>query len=138
MFVRKRRLRKEEKFWNIKNAIAFALLAVGLSLFSSFIYIHFFQNSGFYISPLLSIKAYSNEVFEDKLRGKNIEYKKITQENGFIKVSLKDDSEVFFSSKKDIGSQISSLQLTLSRLTIEGKKLKILDFRFDNPVISFR
>jgi hypothetical protein len=50
---------------------------------------------------------------------------------------LIDNGEVILSSKKDIGSQLSSLQLMLARLTIEGKKLKVLDFRFDNPVVSF-
>jgi len=72
------------------------------------------------------------------LNEKRIEFKKITQEEGAVRVILKDDSEVIFSSKKDIGTQVSSLQLTLSRLTIDGKKLKIIDFRFSNPVISFR
>ncbi|OGH11528.1 MAG: hypothetical protein A3B38_01840 [Candidatus Levybacteria bacterium RIFCSPLOWO2_01_FULL_36_13] len=138
MFARKRRLRKEGKFWNFKNALAVLFLTVGLSLFFSFVYIHFFLNSSFYINPLLPFQQSSNKALEERLHEKSIEYKKINQENGFIRVYLKDDSEVFFSSKKDIGTQISSLQLTLSRLTIEGKKLKTLDFRFDNPVISFR
>ena len=52
-------------------------------------------------------------------------------------VELENEGVVILSSKKDIRSQISSLQLILSRLTIEGKKLKILDFRYDNPVVSF-
>ena len=54
-----------------------------------------------------------------------------------IEVELKDGGKVIFSSKKDLKKQITSLQLVLSRLTIEGKKLKILDFRYDNPVVSF-
>jgi len=52
-------------------------------------------------------------------------------------VELRDGGELILSSKKDLENQLSSLQLILSRLTIEGKKLKKLDFRYDNPVVSF-
>lgn len=138
MFARKRKLKKEGRYWNLKNAIVLLLLAIGVSLFCSFIYIYFFLNSSFYINPLLPNKFYSSQTVEDKLNEKKIEFKRVSQESGFVRVILKDDSEVIFSSKKDIGTQVSSLQLTLGRLTIEGKKLKTLDFRFDNPVISFR
>lgn len=138
MFARKRKLKKEGRYWNFKNAIALLLFAVGISLFSSFVYIHFFLKSNFYINPLSPNKSYSTQNIGDKLHEKNIEFKNINQGNGFVRVVLKDDSEVIFSSKKDVGTQVSSLQLTLGRLTIEGKKLKTLDFRFDNPVISFR
>jgi len=60
-----------------------------------------------------------------------------TEADGSLRLHLKDGGEVILSSKKDLRSQISSLQLILSRLTIEGKKLKVLDFRFNRPVISF-
>lgn len=53
-------------------------------------------------------------------------------------IILKDDSEVFFSSRKSIPSQVSSLQFLLSRLTIEGKRVNRLDFRFDKPIIVYR
>lgn len=138
MFIKKKSIRREGKYWNLKNALGLLIFAVSISLFSSFIYLRFFQDSGFYINPLLPQGIYSNDVVEKRLNEKKIEFKKITQEEGAVRVILKDDSEVIFSSKKDVGTQVSSLQLTLSRLTIEGKKLKIIDFRFSNPVISFR
>ena len=61
----------------------------------------------------------------------------VNDSDGSFAVTLQDGGEVILSSKKDIGSQLTSLQLVLSRLTIEGKKLKRLDFRFDNPVVEF-
>lgn len=53
-------------------------------------------------------------------------------------ITLKDGSEVFFSSSKSMPSQISSLQFLLGRLTIEGKRVSRLDFRFDKPIIVYR
>lgn len=61
---------------------------------------------------------------------------KVASDSSYL-ITLKDGSEVNFSSKKDVSSQISSLQLILSRLTIEGKKFKRLDLRFDKPIIEF-
>lgn len=44
--------------------------------------------------------------------------------------------EVVISLKKDVASQLASLQVTMSHLTIEGKRFNRIDFRFDKPVIS--
>lgn len=57
--------------------------------------------------------------------------------DGSLVVKLKNDEEVLLSSKKSLAVQVSSLQLILSRLTIEGKRIAKLDLRFDNPVIVF-
>jgi len=55
----------------------------------------------------------------------------------YYTVAIPDGGQIFISSKKDLISQISSLQLVLNRLTIEGKRIKTLDFRFDKPIIKF-
>lgn len=57
--------------------------------------------------------------------------------DGSMLVKLKNGEEVLLSSKKSLETQVSSLQLILSRLTIEGKRIAKLDLRFDNPVIVF-
>lgn len=41
-----------------------------------------------------------------------------------------------FSSNKDLTQQASSLQRIKTQLTIEDKRLKTVDFRFDDPVIT--
>jgi len=41
-----------------------------------------------------------------------------------------------FSQKKDLLQQTTSLQHIKTQLTIEGKRLKTADFRFDNPVVT--
>jgi len=52
-------------------------------------------------------------------------------------ITLKEGEEIIFSAKKDIEQQIASLQLIMKHFTIEGKLFKRIDFRFDNPVVTF-
>lgn len=78
------------------------------------------------------------ETIEKLLKQKGVKYKSIAyRENSYI-IVLANDAEALFSSKKDAEVQVSSLQLVINRLTIEGKSFKRLDFRFDKPVIVFK
>jgi len=52
-------------------------------------------------------------------------------------VSIPNNGLVRLSSQKNINKQMSSLQRILRELTIEGKQFKIIDFRFEEPIISF-
>lgn len=45
--------------------------------------------------------------------------------------------QVFFSTKKDLPLQVSSLQLILNKLTIEGRSAQKIDFRFVDPVVLY-
>jgi len=45
--------------------------------------------------------------------------------------------QVIISTKKSLTEQMSSLQLTIHQLTMEGKDFSGLDFRYDRPVISY-
>lgn len=88
-----------------------------------------------YISPLSTTKTGN---IEGLLYEKNIPFSQVRDASESSKIIvLKDGGEVLVSSKKDMDSQISSLQLILSRLTIEGKKFKRLDLRFERVVIVF-
>lgn len=48
-----------------------------------------------------------------------------------------DGKTIIISLNKDIEQQVSSLQLTIRELTMEGKEFHRLDFRYDKPVITF-
>jgi len=52
-------------------------------------------------------------------------------------INLPNNGLVRFSLEKDINAQASSLQRILKELTIEGKSFKNIDFRFEEPIISF-
>jgi len=53
-------------------------------------------------------------------------------------VTLKDGGQIVFSDKKKLDEQMASLQLITRQITIEGRRFKRIDFRFDNPVIVFK
>lgn len=61
----------------------------------------------------------------------------VSDVNSTITITLSNDAQIFLSAEKDVPKQLSSLQLTLNQLTIEGKQFKKLDFRFDKITISF-
>lgn len=90
------------------------------------------------ISPLGQPVHFKKDSIEDILSKNNIPFEKIkiATDSSYI-IFLKDDGEVIMSSKKSIQSQVSSLHLILSRLTIEGKKFKRLDLRFERSIIEF-
>ncbi len=139
MLFSKRRINKYNSRKGFK-IILITILFIGLiaSLFF-YLYINFYINTYGFITPLSQNKESLLVKVEDELEKQNITFGKVlSNSDGSLSVKLKDESEIIFSSKKDVKSQITSLQLMLSRLTIEGKKLKSLDFRFDNPVVSFK
>ena len=78
------------------------------------------------------------KTLEALLRKNNIQFSSISFSQGFFVIKLSLGEEVFIAPSKNLELQISSLQLILSRLTIEGKKFSRLDFRFDKPVVSFK
>lgn len=61
----------------------------------------------------------------------------INQTSDSIVITESNGSQIFLATNKDILRQLSSLQLTLNQLTIEGKQFKTLNFRFEKITISF-
>lgn len=113
----------------------------------------FISKHNFFISPLARNKNTNNIAnikegsIEDSLYNQRFQALLIRNSISFLKVDvasdssyiifLKDNGEVHMDSKKNLQPQISSLQLILSRLTIEGKKFKKLDLRYELPIIEF-
>lgn len=54
-----------------------------------------------------------------------------------IQASFSGSLTALFSSEKELTSQVISLQFILSRSKIEGKLPKLVDLRFDKPVILY-
>jgi hypothetical protein len=134
---RQRRLLKKEKY-RVKVRLVFTVLAILLIALVGLEYLYFNFTKINVISPLANIKTSKLTNLESQLTKQKISFTgAIASSDGSFIVNFADGGEVILSSKKDIGSQLSSLQLILSSLTIEGKRLKILDFRFDNPVVTF-
>jgi hypothetical protein len=53
-----------------------------------------------------------------------------------LEASLSSGVKVIFSLDKDIISEVTSLQLILSRFRIEGRKINRIDLRFKNAVVE--
>jgi len=89
------------------------------------------------ISPLGQNKPSRVSNLEVLLKKANVPFSSVTSSSDFYIIILSGGGQVIMSSKKELAVQISSLQLMLNRLTIEGKRIKSLDFRFDKPIINF-
>lgn len=61
----------------------------------------------------------------------------IASNDASIVVQLEHGPTVYFSPEQDFKIQVSSLQLIISRLTIEKKQPNIVDLRYDKPIVKF-
>lgn len=81
----------------------------------------------------------SRQEIEKKLSEKKIKIDPSfsASESGFIVLKLLDGPKVYFSQSKDADWQIASLQIILSKLTIDNKKPESLDLRLSKPIVKF-
>ncbi len=126
---RKKSLRKTIIIW----ICLLAVLGCAIFLFDSF---SLFKKPMF-ISPLGKVNN-NVEAVEKILREKKIPFSQVLiSSDSTYEIGIANNGLVKISSAKDIGKQISSLQRILVELTIEGKPFKSIDFRFEEPIISF-
>ena len=136
-FMKRRKVKnkfiRELKFFIIAFLATFVLLGIICAIF-----LVFSQNHNILLNPLSNKKDVFQNQAEDLLEktGINFSSVKIASDSSYL-VTLQDGSQVILNQNKNLQNQISSLQLILSRLTIEGKRFKSLDFRYDKPVVSF-
>lgn len=125
---------RQQKIFNKKTYYIFSLMAVVLSLL---IYSIFLKNTPLLVSPMGESNVDINKV-KKNLKDLNISFSQVlVLSDSSYSVSIPNNGQVRFSSGKDIEKQIASLQRILSELTIEGKSFKNIDFRFEEPIISF-
>ena len=129
-----RRKNKRKKII-LKTVVTF----LTLTIFLVGVFLLIFNSSKTIILNPLAVKETKQiDTLNKSLVDENISFSKVEQNNDLsYKVYLKDNGVVFLSQKKDLSMQIDSLQLIVNRLTIEGKRFKSLDFRFDKPVITY-
>lgn len=77
-----------------------------------------------------------SEETKELLKQKSIEFSSLSEAKGkSYVIKLKEGGEVIITDEKDLGEQLASLQRIVAQLTMEGKKLKRLDLRFDRPIL---
>lgn len=130
---------KKQKKERSRKKLGLSLLFVGLIMISaSLFFTAFLEKPDKPISPLSKDQSSINSKIEKGLKDKKILYISVeTLKDLNYQILLDNKTQVIIDSKKDIGAQLSSLQLVLTQLKIEGKSFKRLDFRYQKPVISF-
>lgn len=141
-----RHLRKERKKRGERALFIFWYGTIFLGS-SYFLITLFFWQRDNYISPLAEVARAAQVANENK---KNTDEIKKIMEKSHISLSsievagdtvtiiLTGEEKVLISTKKNLASQVSSLQRILSRFTIEGKRFKQIDLRFDRPIIVLK
>lgn len=134
----KRRLRGNKR--GKKRVLAiFIIFALFSSILVVILYSSFLTKTQTFISPLALDNQNIAKTLEKLLFDSEIEFSSVTfRSPSSYLVKFKEDGEAIFSLEKDFKKQIASLQAVLKQLTIEGKRISRIDFRFDKPVITIR
>lgn len=129
-----------------KKILKLLLLVISLGVVSTILSIGYFYLKKVEILQNTPIKAQGTFVasptldeYKKALDDKGILYDKLEfldDESG-LKAQIKDGPMVYFATSKDLAYQISSLQSILSHPTIDTKKPKRIDFRFEKIVVNF-
>ena len=135
--LQNRKNRKNRKYFRYLGALFF-LLGTSLILYTSFVLANFYIFRDPVLSPLPKNFKNQNHDLKSLLEREKVKFSKISiATDSSYMVVLEDGGEAIITPKKNLEEQVLSLQIVLSRLTIEGKRFKSLDFRFDKPVVSF-
>jgi hypothetical protein len=149
MFTHKRKTKIKLQRNHKRRAIAFYASIAGFFLlciagFALFIFIE--KQKPLFISPLPALRALAAGSTDDQqadtikkaLQDKSIVYSSVEIKDSVYIITLENGEKVTLSAKKDIITQISSLQFVLSRLTMEGRQFRTLDLQYDKPIIVFK
>lgn len=124
------------KFFLPSALILFFLVAVGISkleqLNLSFDFDFFGRKEMVKPVPVSSPEAFLKETFNKYgLAAKDL---RMTGDEAIASIS---GIPVYFGLKEDLEVQVVSLQFILRRAKIEGKLPKVVDLRFEKPVVSY-
>lgn len=74
-----------------------------------------------------------------RLSDKNIIMESLTEgsSSGIINGKIKDGPNVYFSKNKDVDWQVLSLELILTKLTVDSKKPAFVDLTGKQPIVKF-
>lgn len=125
------------KLYIILGVLIILFIIMGLWSMKKPLYISPFPLSGASFLKIISSNS-TKQTIESLLKSHAIVYSSINEDQNKYIVYLQNGEKVLFDAQKPIDTQISSLQLLLSRLTIEGKHFETLDFRYNKPVIVLK
>lgn len=137
---RKDRLEAEKNRRRIKIAFFFLLLILSVSGLG--LLVRTYQQSGFsflgnegFLVP--GVEKSREKEFAEEFKKAKLELVSLSVSGEKeIEASLSGGTKVLFKTE-EISQQVSSLQVLLSRFKIEGRRPKIIDLRFEKPIIVF-
>lgn len=146
---RKTDRKRNRKLLKIQRVSILLTVLIGILIICSVLLLRPWEKKALFISPIpqvlgkiLAPKGADEEkinLLKKMLKKNNISFVDISISTGSAYlVLLENGEEIMISKDKPLGLQISSLQLILSRLTIEGKKIVSLDFRYEKPIVIFK
>lgn len=133
---------QKRKTRNFLRKISISLILFGLTFVSCFsLFWYSTSHQTLLISPLGTKDSGNTQntlivQVQDFCWQQKLSCIQITPQDGSILITLSNSAQIILSTQKSITQQLSSLQLTINQLTIEGKQFKKLDFRFDKIVVS--
>lgn len=144
--TRKKHIRHPNFFQRHQKGIGVGLIVIGIGELMVTAYLMFFVPDAMILPiptsfqgkrPAIDTNATAN--LKKLLTKHAIPYEQVyvTKDGDFL-VKLQPEGEVLLSKNGALEQNISSLQLVLARITMEGKQFSRLDFRFEKPVIVFK
>ena len=128
---------RRNKHGKKKALITLLVFVLFLSVLTIILYSRFWAKTQTFISPIALSSQNVTKTLGELLLDSEIEFSFVTfRSPSSYLVKLKEDGEAILSLEKDFKKQIASLQAVLKQLTIEGKRLIRIDFRFEKPVIT--
>lgn len=132
----KHTLKRVAIFWIVFSFVLFILLVF-------FYYLRILEKKNVFVSPVSKQNQEQQtehvNTITGVLREKHLDFSSVFpfDQNSYL-IKLVSGEEVLLTGSKSLVEQVSSLQLILSRLTIEGKRVSRVDFRFDTPVLKMQ
>lgn len=135
----RRTLTKKQKKEVSRKRLGIVLIFLGLLIIALMLFfLAFLEKEDPIINPLSKDQTSIGKIITGELKEKKILYKELeTTKDLKYKIKFENNAEAIIDPKKNIYEQITSLQLILSQLKIEGKAFKRLDFSYQKPIISF-
>lgn len=136
--VPNRRVKSYLRTLGIMTGIFAATIFVCAIVFAFFLY-----SSARLISPLVHLPGSMSSdnaiaLIKDACHSANLVCSQvIALPDGSVQITLDSGIVAILSIQKDLKKQLASLQQVASQLTIKGKQLKRVDFRFARVVVSF-
>jgi hypothetical protein len=135
----RRSLTKKQKKEKSRKKLGVGLIFLGLAVIALMLfYLAFLEKDPPVINPLSKDQTSTAKTITKILKEKGIDYQDLeTTQDLKYRIKFEKSAEAIIDPRKDVEEQISSLQLILSQLKIEGKTFKRLDFSYQKPIISF-